>query len=269
MPAGPGRGLPGRAGVRRGRPGDAVCTSCSRAPWCCRGGWAPTMSRWAGHRSPACTPAPGRPTWATGSRSVYNSSMRVTEPSRFFVLDADMFAELMHEWFPMAVHLLEGMFFGRQSLLELTARARAAARARHAVGRPDPRAEQPGRGRGPGGRRAARAGRRHAAQAGHDRGRGMGPAATRGDADQAAGGGRRAGAEGAAAVAAGGVGPGGGHHRLAGFPRAGRRLAARADLRRRRAGCRLAGAASRPTVDAADAGRRRCAGCTTPSRPSY
>jgi signal transduction histidine kinase len=52
---------------------------------------------------------------------VYNSSMRVPEPSRFFVLDADVFAELMHEWFPMAVHLLEGMFFGRQSLLEVTA----------------------------------------------------------------------------------------------------------------------------------------------------
>ena len=51
---------------------------------------------------------------------VYDSSMRVTEPSRFFVLDADVFAELMHEWFPMAVHLLEGMLFGRQSLLEPT-----------------------------------------------------------------------------------------------------------------------------------------------------
>ena len=33
----------------------------------------------------------------------YNSSMRATEPSRFFVLDADVFAELMNEWFPMAV----------------------------------------------------------------------------------------------------------------------------------------------------------------------
>ena len=52
---------------------------------------------------------------------LYNSSMRVTEPSRFFVLDADVFAGLMHEWFPMAVHLLEGMFFGRRNLLEATA----------------------------------------------------------------------------------------------------------------------------------------------------
>ena len=43
---------------------------------------------------------------------VYNNSLRATEPSRFFVLDADVFAELMHDWFPMAVHLLEGLFFG-------------------------------------------------------------------------------------------------------------------------------------------------------------
>jgi signal transduction histidine kinase len=42
----------------------------------------------------------------------YNNSMRVTEPSRFFVLDASAFAQLMREWFPMAVHLLEGLFFG-------------------------------------------------------------------------------------------------------------------------------------------------------------
>ena len=46
-------------------------------------------------------------------------------------------------------------------------RAGAAARARLAVGRADPRAQQPGRGGGPGHRRAARAGRRDAAQAGH------------------------------------------------------------------------------------------------------
>jgi signal transduction histidine kinase len=43
---------------------------------------------------------------------VYNNSVRVTEPSRFFVLDADEFARIMNEWFPMAVHLLEGAFFG-------------------------------------------------------------------------------------------------------------------------------------------------------------
>ena len=46
---------------------------------------------------------------------VYNNSVRVTEPSRFFVLDASVFAELMHDWFPMAVHLLEGLFFGAKN----------------------------------------------------------------------------------------------------------------------------------------------------------
>jgi len=45
---------------------------------------------------------------------VYNTSLRVTVPSRFFVLDAEVFAELMREWFPMSVHLLEGLFFGTQ-----------------------------------------------------------------------------------------------------------------------------------------------------------
>ncbi|MDT0386527.1 ATP-binding protein [Streptomyces dubilierae] len=48
-------------------------------------------------------------------RQVYNNSMRVTEPTRFFVLPADTFAQIMQEWFPMAVHLLEGLFFGSKN----------------------------------------------------------------------------------------------------------------------------------------------------------
>ncbi len=43
---------------------------------------------------------------------VYNNSIRVPEPSTFFVLSASDFAWLMREWFPMPVHLLEGLFFG-------------------------------------------------------------------------------------------------------------------------------------------------------------
>ena len=50
----------------------------------------------------------------------YPSSMRVTEPSRFFVLDADVFAQLMNEWFPMAVHLLGGGFRYRATTQGLT-----------------------------------------------------------------------------------------------------------------------------------------------------
>jgi signal transduction histidine kinase len=49
---------------------------------------------------------------------VYNNSMRVTEPSRFFVLGADRFAWLMNEWYPLAVHLLEGLFFGNKNAQE-------------------------------------------------------------------------------------------------------------------------------------------------------
>jgi signal transduction histidine kinase len=45
---------------------------------------------------------------------VYINSLRVTERSRFFVLDAVTFDQLMNDWFPMAVHLLEGLFFGNK-----------------------------------------------------------------------------------------------------------------------------------------------------------
>jgi signal transduction histidine kinase len=47
--------------------------------------------------------------------TAYNGSMRVTEPSRFFVLPAETFAAVMRDWFPMAVHLLEGLFFGTKN----------------------------------------------------------------------------------------------------------------------------------------------------------
>jgi signal transduction histidine kinase len=49
---------------------------------------------------------------------VYNNSLRAVEPSRFFVLDGDSFAELMNEWFPMSVHLLEGLFFGQKNTIQ-------------------------------------------------------------------------------------------------------------------------------------------------------
>ena len=44
----------------------------------------------------------------------YGASMYVHQPSRFFVLDGATFAQMIREWFPMAVHLLEGVFFGNQ-----------------------------------------------------------------------------------------------------------------------------------------------------------
>jgi signal transduction histidine kinase len=50
---------------------------------------------------------------------VYNASVRVTEPSTFFVLPASAFAQLMREWFPMSVHLLEGAFFANSAWQEV------------------------------------------------------------------------------------------------------------------------------------------------------
>jgi signal transduction histidine kinase len=49
---------------------------------------------------------------------VYNNSLRTTERSRFFVLEAGKFAGLMADWFPMATHLLEGLFFGTKNTQE-------------------------------------------------------------------------------------------------------------------------------------------------------
>ena len=102
---------------------------------------------------------------------VYINSVRVTEPSRFFVLDSPRFAELMTTWFPMATHLLEGPALRHQEHPGSDRPARAAARARLAVGRPHPRAEQSGVGGGQGHVGAARASRRNASQARRDRGR--------------------------------------------------------------------------------------------------
>lgn len=44
----------------------------------------------------------------------YNSSMRAVTEAQFFLLPAADFNEAMHDWFPMAVHLLEGVFYGGQ-----------------------------------------------------------------------------------------------------------------------------------------------------------
>ncbi|MCX4099002.1 ATP-binding protein [Nocardia sp. alder85J] len=61
--------------------------------------------------------------WASylGDRAeqTYNGSFYVTEPSTFFVLDARTFSDMVHEWFPMAVHLLEGLFFGNRNSNEI------------------------------------------------------------------------------------------------------------------------------------------------------
>jgi len=57
--------------------------------------------------------------WASylGDRvpQTYTQTLRVLEPSRYYVLAAEDFASFMNDWFPMAVHLLEGLFFGQQN----------------------------------------------------------------------------------------------------------------------------------------------------------
>jgi signal transduction histidine kinase len=52
--------------------------------------------------------------YVPGEEHVYEATVRLTKPSRFFVLDADAFARFMHSQFPMAVHLLEGQTVGRR-----------------------------------------------------------------------------------------------------------------------------------------------------------
>jgi len=49
---------------------------------------------------------------------IYQNSLRVTKPSRFYVMGAECFSQIMNEWFPMPVHLLEGLFIGGQRTRE-------------------------------------------------------------------------------------------------------------------------------------------------------
>jgi signal transduction histidine kinase len=48
----------------------------------------------------------------------YTATMRVTEPSEFFVIDAVTMATMMSTWFPMAVHLIEGFVAGARRTSE-------------------------------------------------------------------------------------------------------------------------------------------------------
>jgi signal transduction histidine kinase len=55
--------------------------------------------------------------YVPGEEHIYEASVRLTKPSRCFVLDSNAFADFMQSQFPMAVHLLEGHKVGgrRQS----------------------------------------------------------------------------------------------------------------------------------------------------------
>ncbi len=47
-------------------------------------------------------------------QQAYSTSVHVTKPSRFFVMDAPAFARFMQDQFPMAVHLLDGIAVGTE-----------------------------------------------------------------------------------------------------------------------------------------------------------
>jgi signal transduction histidine kinase len=50
----------------------------------------------------------------------YRNSMRAITDVRLFVLTAEEFAHVIRDWFPMAIHLLEGLYFGLQNQQAVT-----------------------------------------------------------------------------------------------------------------------------------------------------
>jgi signal transduction histidine kinase len=50
-----------------------------------------------------------------GPPRIYTATMRAITDTEFFVLPADTFQHMMRTWFPMAIHLLEGLFYGMRS----------------------------------------------------------------------------------------------------------------------------------------------------------
>ena len=67
----------------------------------------------------------------------------------FLALPAQPFAEVFRRWYPMAVHLLEGLFIGQRNLAELVGQRERLLALGQADRRAHPRAEQPGGRRGP------------------------------------------------------------------------------------------------------------------------
>src|SRR4051794_29293769 len=49
----------------------------------------------------------------------YQTTVRAVTDCRFLALPAEPFAEVFRRWYPMAVHLLEGLFIGQRNIAEL------------------------------------------------------------------------------------------------------------------------------------------------------
>ncbi len=178
-----------------------------------------------------------------GQQHRYPGSLRAVTDVAMMALPAEEFAPQLRSLVPDGDAPHRGHAHRTANVPGRRRAAGEAGRPRRAHRGPDPRAEQPRRGRRPGDLVAARAHRRHAAQAraaGQDEHRRGRP----GPAGRAAGGRGQAGRGRPDAVTAGGQRPRGRHGQLAGGPRGRRRVGARADLRRRRAHARLDGAAA-------------------------
>ena len=91
----------------------------------------------------------------SGAQS-WASSLRTVRNSQLFKLSADDFAYLLQTWFPMAVHLLDGMFLGLTNADAIIGQREKLIALGAALGRPGPRAQQPGGRRGPGRRSSER-----------------------------------------------------------------------------------------------------------------
>ena len=91
-------------------------TCCSTARSRCPAGSAATTSRSPAPTSAACTPARRRPTSATTRGTTYTSTHAGDHRRRASsCCRPTTFADVMRDWFPMAMHLLEGLFFGMQN----------------------------------------------------------------------------------------------------------------------------------------------------------
>jgi signal transduction histidine kinase len=53
--------------------------------------------------------------YVNGLSQTYTASVRAISDLRLFVMTGDDFAEAMRTWFPMAIHLLEGLFLGMRN----------------------------------------------------------------------------------------------------------------------------------------------------------
>ena len=101
-----------------------------------------------------------------GAEAAYSASVRVTKPSRFFVLDAEAFARFMQAEFPMAVHLLEGHTVGGRRARQIIGQREKLLALGTSLGRPHPSAQQPGGGNRPRSLGSPREDDRDAAQTG-------------------------------------------------------------------------------------------------------